>query len=495
MIKEREQDIRRAAKEAGTDPIVVQIHGERGSRIPVLRELGESAGTYGGQSHVVLLITHEGMMGADLNGFRDWHMVVDENPAAIASGSMQVPATATYLAAVYDLEPLSGTKWSRLKLKSKAPRTSDLIRDEFLKQMAVIDKRARSNQGVYVDVADWDSIIGSPRDLHWWSAWTPLELGAFASITIVGAGYYESLGCKAAMAWFGDRIEFVDAKIPSTRQTSPRVMIHYYTRHRGSTTFWQSSEGKKCLSAVSNHLLTVKDIGYWASNKDIELCFLNRIPGQHVSPRQEGTNSLIRHQGCAMIYSAKALPGDVPLLEAFGIQRTDIHRAREVEDIIQFTMRGALRDPGYDGTYSVYLYSLDQAEALAAYLAREGIAQAELVPVDEAGIMDVERPKRGPQVKVHDERSKEERARARRDADKKRKAQKRALDRAQQELDGAARRGRGRPPKAVPVSPQTKAYRKATLNGLTPDAFRARYGWKKDLLAMQEGKSPRKKRR
>jgi hypothetical protein len=77
-----------------------------------------------------------------------------------------------------------------------------------------------------------------------------------------------------------------------------------------------------------------------------------------------------------------------------GLTRTEIERAREQEDIWQFVMRGTIRMADFRSTYTVYLYDLWQAEALASMLRDEGISASVTVePVAEAGILDVVRPK------------------------------------------------------------------------------------------------------
>ena len=113
-------------------------------------------------------------------------------------------------------------------------------------------------------------------------------------------------------------------------------------------------------------------------------------------------------------------------------------------------MRGAIRQVDFDGLYRVYLYSLDQAEALAEYLRAEAIADdIELVPIHEAGIMDVERPKPGRPKKIEpvDERTFAERQEARRASDRERKRRWRAEKR-QAEAAAGTLRPRGRPWKA-----------------------------------------------
>ena len=115
-------------------------------------------------------------------------------------------------------------------------------------------------------------------------------------------------------------------------------------------------------------------------------------------------------------------------MEVFSLGKDDVERAREQEDIIQFALRGALRRAGFDGIYSVYLYSLDQAEMLATYLAEEGLASVQLAPVEEAGIMDVARVKTGRpnEAACKEVAAEKKRIRDRRVADAQRKREKRA---------------------------------------------------------------------
>ncbi|MEP9398533.1 hypothetical protein [Mesorhizobium sp. KR2-14] len=123
LINERIDDLRRQAAAAGTSPTIRVIHGETGSRLPVPVEIADAPHLYQHEEHVVVLITHEGMMAANLDGFVGWHIFIDETPAAVTSNTFAVPATATYLEAAYDLVPLDGTGWSRLVL-TPSSRTS-----------------------------------------------------------------------------------------------------------------------------------------------------------------------------------------------------------------------------------------------------------------------------------------------------------------------------------------------------------------------------------
>jgi hypothetical protein len=193
------------------------------------------------------------------------------------------------------------------------------------------------------------------------------------------------------------------------------------------------------------------DIGYWSGNEVVSDYFYGWLSGQEVSPKAEGTNSLIHHRSCAFIYSSKALPSDEPLI-GLGLTREEIERAREIEDILQFVCRGDLRDPDSTADYHIYLYDLHQAETVADYIEQQGLGTVELVPVEEAGILDTTRPQRGrPPRAPEDLRSHEERAAEKRAKDAARQRKKRQ-ERAEALKSAGQYRPRGRPRKDAPVT-------------------------------------------
>ena len=162
-------------------------------------------------------------------------------------------------------------------------------------------------------------------------------------------------------------------------------------------------------------------------------------------PKLAGTNELIHHTSCLYIYSNKAQDSDAAILDLLGIDRDAIRHTREFEDMRQFVMRGIIRRPEYDGDYDVYVYDLAQAEDLKRYLSESGITnQVELVPVHEAGIMDVVRPER--------QRGSASRARltdsseVRREKDTSRKRRDRAEEK-EEKIRNGTYRPRGRPAK------------------------------------------------
>ncbi len=440
LIKERVHDLKAKAAERSINPIILPIHSGQNFKAPVRRRLPEAAAQYGHEPHVIILITHEALMSADLAGFNGWHARIDEAPDGVASDKVRIPATSRLFEQVYDLEPIDGTKWSRLAVRPGAPSLRDFLKDDFGEELAAFHKRALSPSGVVVDIQDWAQATQG-RAVKWWSAWTPSALSDFASIKIAASGYFTSLGYKLAVRMCPD-LEFNETEIASERTGSPVVRIGYFTRgHRASTAFWKSKAGRECLKQVGRWLDQVDDLGYWSGNEMVRERLDVALSGAQVLPKQAGTNEYRHHRSCTFIYSNKAQDSDDAILEVFGLDKADIERARETEDIEQFVMRGAIRDPQFSGRYDIYLYDFEQAHRLHEFLNGHGLAQIELFAIEDAGIMDVKRPTGGRRAVDPDPEARKARRRLK-DTENKRK--RRAEEREAKRQAGTLR-ARGRP--------------------------------------------------
>jgi hypothetical protein len=462
LISEKLLDLHREAAKSGTEPVIRAIHSRAAGRrsASVSREIVDAIEEYSPLHHVILVITHEALMQTDFTcaeGKR-WNARIDEVPSTTVAGEFSIPSSSRFFEASYGLSPVEGTEWHRVSLTGDAPTMADMMADDLVSGLAAFHKRAKSPQGLFVDVADWRDARDRDRAVRWWSAWTPAELAPFASSVIAASGFFHSLTHLATRKWFGDEVEFVRREVEAAdRRGKPQVRIRYFTQgHRASTEWWFPSDpkkprdGKRCLAAVCRHLEGVPHLGYWSGNAAVVSYFEERLPGEQVRPKVAGSNKYRGLTSCAFIYSSKARPEDAILLDVFGLTREEVERAREQEDIWQFVMRGAIRMAEFDGTYTVYLYDLWQAEALARMLCEDGISEdVTLEPVESASILDVERPKPGPRPGAKaaaSDKSFEEREVERRAADRDRKQRQRERERAEREAAGTLR-GRGRPRK------------------------------------------------
>ena len=119
-----------------------------------------------------------------------------------------------------------------------------------MEKLVTLDKRARTAQGVYVDVQDWADLRERGRKLQWWSAWTPLELQTAESVTIAGASYQHSILAKVTELSIQGRsrsrrfMSLVDCASPGGSSSTTS-----HEAHRGSSTFWKD-KGRDCLVQV-----------------------------------------------------------------------------------------------------------------------------------------------------------------------------------------------------------------------------------------------------
>jgi len=409
LIRERVLDLKAAAARNGTQPVIKEVHSETPTaadqiRLPISSEIRNMIAEHADTQHIIILTTHEGMMGANFDNAHGLNLVIDEAPAAVNSARFDAPATAGLLGRAYDLKP-DDDEWSQVIVRPQAPTLGSFMRDDIASGLATFHKRAMSKQGVFVKCLRWDDLVNSDRSLEYFSAWTPTDLDAFDSITIAAAGYENSIGWKATKAMFGDQVNLIPEIVEGPARARPIVEISYFTHHKGSTRYWRydpkqpdGGPGHVGLTKVAEYLATIPDMGFWAANNEFAPMFAAAgMKGKQQAPKTEGTNSLKAETVLAFIYSAKKLPGDYAVGCRFGISAEEFKLARQSEDCIQFVFRSALRDPSFGGKVRAYLYDLDTAEMLASYIREHDLADVVLVPIDEPGIMDVRRPKPGPE--------------------------------------------------------------------------------------------------
>lgn len=444
LIEEQAEYCRQKAREHNTLLSIVKHHSKQpGSRGDVGRQVEDTLKAKADQAHVLLMITHAALLELDPALLAGWHVAVDENlDASVVSGSFVAAASWSVLERHFCLEPVAGSRiWQAVANEDAPMLTRREITAEGEGELQRFLNYARNpRRTVFVDIGDWED-ARSGRKVGWWSIWTPLVLDRCASVTFTAAGFFESLPYRATRWLAADalKINRVDMGAGLARARA-RVRVHYYTRHAGSTEWWKTDQGSRCLVRISEHQARIGGVGYWSCNPEIWTFFCHRFAGTHCKPRQAGTNSLIEHTSSLLIYSAKAQAGDAPIMDLLGLDRNDVRRAREFEDVRQFCMRGAIRRPDFDGEYDVFLYDQAQAEDLAEYLLKIGIVDVEVGPVEGLDIMDVVRP--GvvvfeKKVPLTDDEKRIRNAECQR--------QRRAQIKAQEAAKGIERRRRGRP--------------------------------------------------
>lgn len=444
LIDEQAEYCRQKARELNKQLTIITHHSKQAdSRGDVGRHIADTLKAKADQAHVLLMITHAALLELDPVLLWGWHVSFDENPdSSVASGTFIAAASWSMLKLHFRLEPVAGGRvWQVLACDDAPMLTRREIAAEGEGELQRFLTYARNpRRAVFVDIGDWKD-AKSGRKIGWWSIWTPLVLDKCTSLTFTAAAFFDSLPYRATQWLAGDQLEpkRIDLGAGASRARA-RVRVHYYVRYAGSTEWWKTNDGSQCLVRISEHQARIGGVGYWSCNPEIWTFFCHRFEGIHCKPKQAGTNSLIELHSCLFIYSAKAQVGDGPIMDLLGLDRLDVRRAREFEDVRQFALRGAIRRPDFAGNYDVYLYDQAQAEDLAGYLSDIGIVDVELVPVEDAGILEMLRPETVPLEKRVSLTAKE-----RRDRNTENQRRRRADIKAQEEARGIVRRRRGRP--------------------------------------------------
>ena len=374
-----------AAFKAEADIRVAEAHSEAPGSGTVQNRLERHKAYFEANNidHAVVLMTHEGLMGADLFAFADWHVRIDEAPNTIQSGILHAPASADFLKRVIAIDEVGSHGWGQLRLLDKSSGWRALASDDLFKPLAELLKQASRQHGVFVDTLEWKDSFG------WCSIWPLTGLAHCKSVKIAGASYPISLGAIVAQRWEG--VKFTPKVAVRAWTRHPTIRVHYFTQsHEGNTAFWKTRNGIRFIAKVCDSLAAKEPrLGFWAANDVVEPLLVGRLNGKPISPKAAGLNVYDDEISCALIYSSKPLEGDKPAKALFDISDDEILRAREEEDILQFVMRGAIRRRHFDGDYDIYLYSKRQAELVADKLSASGIGKSvDLIPEPGAGIMD-----------------------------------------------------------------------------------------------------------
>lgn len=338
-------------------------------------------------SHAVVLTTHRTLKSHDLIGFGEWHLRIDEIPNSVQAGLLRTRSISGWLARTCGLEPGGGSAWSYVTLFGAKAEWRSNKNDPGIGRFAEALNESHIARRVLVKTHEWEEI----DPVAWVSFWdlsADLKVG---SLTLAGANYFSSLGALIENR-IGRPLVWTAREIPSERTQQPSIKIGYFVgRHEGSTSFWSKPEGRFVIKKICDWLgQSLPSESYWSGNTVVQHLMEHRLPGDLIPPLAAGLNAYRAKTTCAFIYSGKSTPDDEALIE-IGITPDEIRNAREDEAIIQFVMRGAIRNPDFGGDYQAYVYDRGQAERLQRRLEEIGFSNVTTTPLPEAGVMDIER--------------------------------------------------------------------------------------------------------
>lgn len=429
VMAERAEKIAVAAARVGLRPHIRIIKSKRdrsdeGGTNTVLQDLSRVPRELEKDCHVIVIITHEAMKGADWGAFRDFHLIIDEVPNVWDHEECQTQAHYDHFVANYELTRLSDAPSFSEVTAIAAPAIeadvddgdlatiptvtlADYRQDRALSGWSVFHKRVTSDHGVFADIHDWREVRlkgedGQSRRWKWYSIWDIHELAPVRRVWIVGNAFEHSVTFNLINNLFADPINpehtitFVPLPTAETAsEWSPRkVKIKFFAaHHEAGSNRWVDEKSPyrghqhKWADWVAEN--TEEEGHFWSANMRHVSEWKAKIPGVAISPKCAGINDLRNFTKVSVCYSAKGSPSEIAALKLFGITPDIITRSREREDLIQIVFRSSLRLPADTRPVEVRVYDRAQAEFLARYFNTAGFPFAiELEHVD-IGLDDV----------------------------------------------------------------------------------------------------------
>ena len=383
-FEELDRDIKLAAAERGTNPLVIRIQSkphDRGNSVS--REIERLPYDYLLHRHVIVLATHSAMLRSDFSGFQGWQIIVDEVPQFLDFEEKHTHLDSHFFEQHYELQTAC-EGWSVVKLREDTPSiTPATVRGcESHEHLAVFHRRVEeasrpaASRYVLCNLSCWDEMADAKVTWCWASAFSLWELQAFDRIVLLGNRFRRDIGSVLSERLSDAPVEWI--ALPEIRRDKAfvhrSVRINYFSdRRQASRSLFESSEGEEMLSKIGDYLARALPHGQsiWSANATaaklggkpprIALQTGGLSPDSWLPPRQAGTNLHSRVSHAAMIYSAKASANLRGLLQLLGISHELWTKSVEHEAICQFMTRTSVRDP--DNASPVHFWVFDQAQA------------------------------------------------------------------------------------------------------------------------------------
>jgi len=380
--------ISQSAAKHSTHPTVACVHsGTHRRNISVAREVEALPDHYRSNDHVIVLATHAAMLRSDFSNFSDWEIIVDEVPQFLDFEEKCTHLDHAFFQRFYRLHQLTAG-WSIVEATDAglALTPADIRRDESHNHLATFHgrvleaSREGSKRRVLCNLKDWEGMADREIQWCWASAFSLWELAAFAKVTLLGNRFRSDVGSQISETLNIQSIEWVELPSLKGRRNfqSRRVHISYFSDHRKASRFlFDSEKGRAMLVEIGKRLAQeLRGHGHiWTANDQKMATVTPRTSleigglgaAQYISPRQAGTNSHREISHAAIIYSAKASPNLVSLLNVLGIDRSEWERSVEYETILQFATRTSVRDEGNSSPVHLWVFDREQANYLKKY--------------------------------------------------------------------------------------------------------------------------------
>ena len=341
------------------NPKVVQINCVTSN--DVRKGIREAAQEYKEEEHVVLIVTHAGLLMSDLSGFHGWSLVIDENINVWQLREVNTKMSSHMLKQDLKIVKRKKDKFNRIMLKGTA-NINDVKDDTYACEVAELYIVAKQGT-VYCSAASFEN----SDDWEWWTIWDFKQLRPFKDVFVVANSFTSSLAYQLMAA---EGITFTAMEFGGPEYEPRTLTIKYFDENNKATaSYFETKKGQDVLKKISKYF-SDNPVDIWSCNNDKEKVRYEKllnIPGMKLSPAVAGSNEYMRYTSGAFIYSAKPTTAEVEKLKQFKINREQIVRARETEQIIQFATRLALRNPADKRDCLFYVYDKFQAQALEKY--------------------------------------------------------------------------------------------------------------------------------
>lgn len=397
VAKDRRRDLLDLTETTGATLHVEEVFSDDDRRQTVGERIADAGRDLFGNRHVVLIITHAGMMKVkDWGGFTDWDAIlIDEVPSIIDHEVHHTcPFEQASLAAFYDLAP-AGEGQSAISFRG-GYSAQDLSRSSSA--WVKFHQRVMAGDAL-CDLASWDDLAEN-REWSSWRVWDASKLRVFGEVRILGDSFTDTDTFHLLDRQGGFEFERFNVAAPRAWAKRPVTIRYVSEDKRAGTRRFADEANAPEMKKVGAWLAQAGDEHIWTCNgdRDIERRLKGGgVRGVKLAPKQAGSNAYRGFHKASAIYAAKPSPAERRFYAAREIEPEVIEASRETYDLKQFFMRTSLREPS--STAAVELRVLDrwQADAFATYLEGAYGLMAERV-LDDIGLAFAERPRGRPKT-------------------------------------------------------------------------------------------------
>jgi hypothetical protein len=442
---ELERDFQRAARHAGTCPLIRLVHGDTTGRGgSVVNEIEGLPERYESVSHVIVIATHAALLRSDFSEFYGWRIIIDEVPAFLDFEEKRTHLDAEFFERHYALECVKD-RWHAVSLTAAghAISTADIRADESHAHLGVFHSRVKeasrpeAKRVVLTNLSDWGEMGERKVQWCWASVFSLRELAAFDRVELLGNRFRSNIGSILTEWLEVEDVEWVAIPLLTNARRFERrpLTIHYFSERRASKSLFGSEQGQAALAEIGQYLAKVlpQSHSIWTANDTSELgaptpkSLLGLPEPDYLTPRQAGTNQHMSVSYAAMIFSAKPSANMRSLLSALGIENEAWTRSVEFETILQFMTRTSVRDPVNSTPVELWVFDREQAAYLRDYFNDLGHVAVKMCRASlELDLSPASKGGRPPARRTPDEQEAWRAERRRKDAARKRISRKKA---------------------------------------------------------------------